>query len=95
MIAHRALLLSMMFPCLLLCSLVFRCAPLCSVAGPLPQGWGRLTSLEELRLCHNALCGGIPDDLLVIPSLVLVDLSANCLEDEVSGFMLHASRYPP
>ena len=63
----------------------------CSLAGPLPQGWGRLTSLEELRLCHNALSGSIPDDIFVIPSLVFVDLSANCLENEVNGVMLHGS----
>lgn len=52
--------------------------------GPLPPGLERLASLQELRLNHNYLSGSIPDDALNNASLVLVDLSSNGLEGEVS-----------
>lgn len=51
--------------------------------GPLPRGLGQLTSLEELRLNQNSFSGSIPDDMLASASLLVVDLSSNCLEGKV------------
>lgn len=53
------------------------------LSGPLPDDWGKMDSLVELRLSNNAFTGEIPTSLGSVSTLETLDLSKNALANTI------------